>query len=145
MNRARRLVGLLLLVGACPTFAARAGGGEGDAGIGPRLVVEPPSFDFGRARPRRELRQQFRLRNFGDRELRIDDIRTDCGCTAALLETPERTIAPGASATLDVRLQTGPAPGPVVRRVLISSNDPQHKAVELKLTVDVQREKKKTH
>ena len=48
---------------------------------GPRIRVEPESFDFGRVRPRSTLRKAFRLRNLGDRELVIERISKSCGCS----------------------------------------------------------------
>jgi hypothetical protein len=140
-GRRRGLAALFAL--SCVAGAAHAGGGDGESPAGPRLSVEPPAFDFGRTQQQRVLSKQFRLRNFGDRALVIGEIQTDCGCTAALLETPHRTLAPGAATTLDVRFETRDAVGSVRRHVLIRSNDPVRKVLELKLEADVQPEKKK--
>jgi hypothetical protein len=123
----RRLgVGLPLLLAA--SFAlAEAGAAQ--------VRVEPERFDFGRVRPNRTLQKEFILRNFGDRELVIESVSTTCGCTAALLGT--KTVKPGGTSPLRVRLETRDYRGKVERRVLLRTNDPKTPLLEIPLTATV--------
>jgi hypothetical protein len=88
---------------------------------GPRIRVEPESFDFGHALPGKTLRKEFTLRNFGDAELVIEGVSTTCGCTAAL--TAQSRVKPGGSTSLSVTLETRRYSGKVERQVLVRSND----------------------
>ena len=103
---------------------------------GPRIVVEPASFDFGQALKNKELMKQFSVRNFGSQDLVIARVSTTCGCTAALLNEKDKVIRPGGSAPLQVKLRTL-APGRLQKSVLIKSNDPAQGLYELKLQADV--------
>jgi hypothetical protein len=139
----RALTLVLAFVLAAPSAAP--GGPEEKPVPAPKISVEPASFDFGKALPRRTLEKQFSIRNFGDADLVIGEITTTCGCTAALLERPGRTgqadpagdaravLKPGESAQLRVRLETRDYSGRLVRSVLVRSNDPKQKVLEVRV------------
>jgi hypothetical protein len=120
-------------------MAALAGGSQ----AAPRCGVSPERFDFGRVLQERTLEKQFQVRNLGDEDLRIEDIASDCGCTAALLDDKDRVLKPGASATLLVKFSTRRAEGPVKRTVLVRSNDPDQSTFRLTLEAVVVRPAKK--
>jgi hypothetical protein len=103
---------------------------------GPRIRVEPSSFDFGAALPRRTLRKEFALRNFGDRDLVVEGVSTTCGCTAAV--PGERTVKPGCSTPLTVTLQTRDDRGRVERKVLVRSNDARTPLLEISVSATVE-------
>ncbi len=102
---------------------------------GPRIVVEPATFDFGQALQNKTLNKDFVLRNLGDESLRIEDVKTTCGCTAAL--PSERVVPAGGQTRLQVSLQTRTAEGRLERSVNIRSNDPTRSILEVKLSVTV--------
>jgi hypothetical protein len=126
--RPRRLVLVALLVAPLATAAEPSG---------PRLSIEPVRVDFGRVLQHRALQAQFRLRNFGDGELQVTRLSADCDCAAALLDERDRRLAPGASATLSVRLETRRSLGRIVRHVRVDSNDAAQPTVTLELVADV--------
>jgi len=128
----RALAALLALALTASPATARAL----DGGDGPRLRVEPVSFDFGRAQRERSLRKEFTLRNLGDGELVIESVSTTCGCTAAV--AGERRVAPGRSTPLVVTLETRRYSGRVERRVLVRSNDPKTPLLEIVVAVTVE-------
>ena len=102
---------------------------------GPRIRVEPTTFDFGKVRPRRTLRKEFRLRNLGDQPLVIGQISRSCGCTGAIVE--KTTVGPGESTPLRISLETRKASGRIEVRVVLPSNDPQTPLLELLLHATV--------
>jgi Protein of unknown function (DUF1573) len=108
----------------------------------PKISVDPSSFDFGKALPEKTLEKQFSIRNFGDADLVIEQVTTTCGCTAALLDEESRTLKPGRSGQLRVRLQTRDYSGKIVRSVMVRSNDPAQKLLEIKVEADVQAKAK---
>ena len=104
----------------------------------PRISVEPATFDFGKALPGKTLEKQFSIRNFGDADLVIEGISTTCGCTAGLMDDAHKVLKPGASGQLRVRLETRQYSGKLVRSVLVRSNDPETKLLEVKVEVTIQ-------
>jgi hypothetical protein len=123
--------------------AAGAGAGAGDAKTatgGPRIAVEPASFDFGKAVQNKTLQKEFSIRNFGDADLVLDSVTTSCGCTVA--EGYSKVVKPGASTHLLVSLQTRTTNGKLQKSVLIKSNDPGKGLYELKLEAMVAPEAK---
>jgi hypothetical protein len=105
------------------------------AGEGPKLVLDPESWDFGRTLKSRQLEKQFTIRNVGDEDLVIDRITTTCGCTAALLD--EKTLKPGKSAVLKVTFETRGFDGKVERTVVLRSNDRARDPLQIKLQATV--------
>jgi hypothetical protein len=101
----------------------------------PRIRVEPASFDFGNALPGKTLSKEFTIRNYGDAPLELEGVSTTCGCTAAL--AGESRIAPGRSTPLRVTFQTRTFSGKVERRVLVRSNDPETRLLEVKISATV--------
>jgi hypothetical protein len=130
----------LVALASVPLLLA-SGARADDAPGGPRIRVEPETFDFGKALPGKTLRKEFTLRNFGNQELVLQGISTTCGCTAAL--AGEEKIAPGGSTSLRVTLETRSYKGRVERRVLVRSNDPQTPLLEIRVSVTVEAEEKK--
>jgi hypothetical protein len=127
----RRLAAAL---GAVALLAALAGAEEKPP-AGPRLRVEPGSFDFGNALPDKTLRKEFTIRNFGDAELVLEGVSTTCGCTAAL--AADRRVKPGGSTVLRVTFETRRYTGKVERQVLIRSNDPKTPLAQIKVSATV--------
>lgn len=105
---------------------------------GPRIAVEPPSFDFGKVLPQKSVSREFAIRNFGKQDLVIDGVSTSCGCTVTDPPPPVKMVLkPGASRPLRVTLTTPANPGRISKSVLVKSNDPDHAAFEVKLTATV--------
>jgi hypothetical protein len=111
-----------------------------EEGQGPRVRVEPASFDFGRVLPGRTLRKEFRLRNLGDDALIIERISKSCGCTTAAAD--DSTLDPGQTTTLLVEVRTPAATGKIEHEVLVRSNDPETPALQIRLSAVVVAEPK---
>jgi hypothetical protein len=107
----------------------------GEEARGPRIRVEPDSFDFGKVLPNRTLRKEFRLRNLGDEPLVIERVSRSCGCTAAAPEVS--TLAAGESTPLRVTVETRTASGTVEHEVLVQSNDSKTPTLKIRLRATV--------
>lgn len=116
--------------------ACLAGSALAASGVS-RIAVEPESFDFGRVRAGTVVQKSFHVRNFGDGDLVIEEIVTDCDCTAALLDDEDQRLGPGERALLRVRLATRER-GRTSKKVLLRSNDPDREVLEITITVSVQ-------
>ena len=107
---------------------------------GPRIVVEPTSFEFGTVRAGRAVQKEFLVRNHGRTDLVIHKLVSSCGCTAAL--TDSQTVKPGGSTPLRVTLTAPEEPGRLQKSVLIQSNDPARPTVEVKIEATIAAAKK---
>lgn len=106
---------------------------------GPRIAVDPPSFDFGKTLPQKALTREFSVRNFGDQDLVIENVSTSCGCTVT--DTlAKKVVKPGGRQPLRVTLTTPPGPGPITKSVVVRSNDPARPLLEIKLKATVAAE-----
>ncbi|MBN2369189.1 MAG: DUF1573 domain-containing protein [Vicinamibacteria bacterium] len=102
---------------------------------GPRILVEPEAFDFGRVLQSKTLSKTFQIKNVGDLDLVLERPATSCGCTAALVE--EKVVTPGASVTLEVQLTTPSRPGFVEKRVFLRSNDSTQPTAQVRVAATV--------
>jgi hypothetical protein len=123
---------------AAVLVAGLAGGAAADEAVsqaGPRLAVEPASFDFGSLLLGKEVEKSFVVRNVGTEDLVIEEVVPTCGCTVVNKDF-EKTLKPGARTVVRLKLKTV-STGRVEKAVLIRWNDPAHKPFELKLTANV--------
>jgi hypothetical protein len=133
VRKALTAVAVVLLVSSA--WAQDKGAKSEAAQKGPRIRVEPTTFDFGKALPNKTLEKEFSLRNFGNEDLVIENVSTTCGCTAALMDS--KVIKPGGTTPLRVSLQTREYSGKVERTILVRSNDPTTALLEIKVQVTV--------
>jgi len=128
LARACALMSMLAL-GGCMRSAPRT------ARQPPQIVFEETSVDFGRVPRGTVVEHRFAVRNAGGLRLTIDNLRSACGCVAAVAPAP--MLRPGATGTLDVRYDTSRDAGPETRSVTVYSNDPRHPVTTLTLTGEV--------
>lgn len=88
----------------------------------PRIVVEEPVFNFGSLEVGESIDHVWTIRNDGDVDLEISNVRAACGCTNTNLAS--RVIAPGESTTLSSTLEMPRQMGDVRKSIALSSNDP---------------------
>lgn len=132
---------MTLLLAAALLVGPGAVQAQGARDAGPRIVLEPARFDFGRALPGKRLTKEFSLRNMGSGPLLIEKLQSSCACTAFLLDEKDRTLAPGRAAPLRVTLTTPTRPGRVVETVSVTSNDPERGVVEITIEATVAEKK----
>jgi uncharacterized cupredoxin-like copper-binding protein len=91
------------------------------AGSAPILYVPKLSHDFGESKRRKVVEHTFTITNKGNAPLVIKDVRTSCGCTAALLSS--KNIEPGKNGTIKVELDTKNRLGKQNRTITLVTND----------------------
>lgn len=92
---------------------------------GPRIQIEPTSFDFGEVSSGQVVEHRFAVKNIGNASLEISRVSTSCGCTSAAVDKEE--LAPGEEVALLVTYDSGlmkHEKGKVERFVYVRSNDP---------------------
>ncbi|BBO34287.1 DUF1573 domain-containing protein [Lacipirellula parvula] len=97
----------------------------------PRVEIDDRIFDFGERDAGDVVEHAFKLTNSGQETLLINRVLTSCSCTTA--EVGSKSIPPGGSTTLNVKLDLHLLRGPQNRSVLVQSNDPRTPALQLDL------------
>lgn len=103
-----------------------------DAAAQPKLAVEGPVFDFGQVEQGMTVDHIFRLVNQGTETLVLDQVKSSCGCTAAVTSATE--IPPGQAGTVSVTLDTLKLAGATTKTITVYSNDPAVPAAGVTLT-----------
>jgi hypothetical protein len=100
--------------------------------LGPRIVFENLTNDFGRVAAGKVVQCDFKFSNPGDETLRIQQVVSACGCTS--MEEWPRTLKPGEKAILPLRFQTANFDGQVYKRVSVLSNAKNQTNVHLTIS-----------
>ncbi|MCW8804855.1 MAG: DUF1573 domain-containing protein [Ignavibacteriaceae bacterium] len=101
----------------------------------PTIYFGETQHDFGKVNEGDKVNYTFNFANKGSSVLTIKDIKTSCGCTAALLS--QDSLAPGKDGTIKVELDTKNRSGKMSRTVTINSNDPKDPAKVLTIYADI--------
>ncbi len=88
---------------------------------GALLYLPETQYNFGKVKEGSVVSHTFQLVNKGQEELEVKDIKTSCGCTAAMLSNS--IIKPGEAGTLKIDLDTKNRVGKMSRTITIVSND----------------------
>src|SRR4030067_3357442 len=105
---------------------------------GPSLELPKTQFDFGKVTEGKVVDHIFTFKNTGSATLTINEVKTSCGCTAALLSKKE--LAPGEEGTIKVELNTANRSGKMSKNVTIISNDPKEPQKYLTIYVEILKE-----
>jgi len=96
---------------------------------GANLQFDETVYDFKFAGPEQEIVHIFKLKNVGSKPIVIDEISTDCGCTAALAS--EKIIPPNGEGKIHVEFHAPRFEGAQEKHVLISTNPPAPEEIVL--------------
>jgi hypothetical protein len=99
-----------------------------------RLVLNKTSHSFGKVEKGQPVSQVFTVRNTGKSDLTIQTVQSGCNCVSFQASQP--TIAPGGSATLELRYNPLNG-GSQQETVTIYSNDLQRPAYKVTLQANV--------
>jgi uncharacterized cupredoxin-like copper-binding protein len=105
---------------------------------GPSLDIPKTQFNFGQVTEGKVVDHVFTFKNNGDSPLTIKEVKTSCGCTAALLSKKE--LAPGEEGELKVELNTANRSGKMSRNITIISNDIDEPQKNLTIYAEILKE-----
>ena len=97
----------------------------------PRIVFREVLHDFGTVEQGDQVNHLFKFTNQGSRDLRIESVKTSCGCTAAVISS--EVISPGQEGTISATFDTSRFFGERVKTVSVHSNDPLQPVTTLTL------------
>ncbi len=95
----------------------------------PDIQFETQTADFGRLLEGEKTEIHYHFRNAGGDTLIIKNVRTSCGCTAALVS--EKRVAPGGKGDIRVTFNSSGFGGKPHKTVSVWSNDPDTPKVTL--------------
>lgn len=107
---------------------------------GPSIYFPRVTYDFGKMQQGAVVDHLFKFYNKGSSKLIIKDIRTSCGCTAAIVKSKE--LAPGQESELRVQFDSSGKIGKLSRRIMVYSNDPHNIEQLIFIYADVLKVKK---
>lgn len=105
---------------------------------GPSLEVPKTQYNFGKVTEGVVVDHIFTFKNVGTEPLTIQEVKSSCGCTAALLSKKE--LKPGEEGELKVELNTANRSGKMSRNVTIISNDPKEPQKHLTIYAEILKE-----
>jgi Protein of unknown function (DUF1573) len=108
-----------------------------DTSGSPSIQFSESNHDFGNLKEGDVVDYTFKFSNAGDGLLKISDITTSCGCTAALVSSDH--LKPGEDGTIKVELNTKHKSGKMTRTVTIKSNDPKEPSKVLVIYASVEK------
>ncbi len=98
----------------------------------PNIIFDEYLHNFGSAEQDEEITHVYKFKNVGKEKLVISQVRSTCGCTAALLSDKE--VPPGGDGEVKVTFSTGQRRGIQSQNVYVHANDPDEPFVKLTLT-----------
>jgi len=108
----------------------------------PQVTANPPQisftetvYDFGKVEQGDQVNHLFRFTNQGGRDLRIESVKTSCGCTAAVISS--EVTEPGKEGTISATFDTTKFFGEKVKEITVHSNDPTQPVVTLTLQGEI--------
>lgn len=127
LNRVFRFTVVSIFALSCQFALAQEGekdANNGSAIKGPKIKFEETSFDFGTVAQGTAVKHVFKFKNVGTDTLKIEKVKTTCGCTAA---ESSKIIPPNADGQISVTYNTGSAVGKASKTVYVFSNDVEAK------------------
>jgi len=103
---------------------------------GPKIVFEEESHYFGKVPQGPQLQYNFRFKNKGNEVLKIEDIRTSCGCTGATVGD-KKEYKKNEGGEISVTFNTQGRIGPQEKEIRVFSNDPENGEKILKVSCDI--------
>jgi hypothetical protein len=101
----------------------------------PDIKFDVESQDLGTIFQMGTYKCSFKFKNAGATRLAVERATSSCGCAAPVLS--ERELDPGEEASLDVELKSEMAEGPVVRNLMVKSNDPDEPIKRLTIKANI--------
>jgi hypothetical protein len=104
----------------------------------PAIGTDSVNYDFGEILQGDQVEYVFRFRNVGDEVLQVGNVRSSCGCTAALLSATR--IAPGEIGELRTTFDSERFKGGIHKTIVFDTNDPRHPQVTFAISGNVKAE-----
>jgi len=131
----RRISWLVIIVVLVVYEGIAIGVVRGKEILPPDIEFSEEIWDFGTINQGDVVTHIFKIKNTGETKLVISNVRTSCGCTAALISS--REIAPGKSSQIKVHFNSSGYKGKVTKYIYVESNDPDEPQKRLTIKVNI--------
>jgi hypothetical protein len=103
----------------------------------PEIKLEKNQYNFGDVKEGEVVTAEIPYKNVGESVLKINNVKSSCGCTAVVLEGKE--LKPNEAGTLKIELDTSNYSGRITRTVTLFSNDPKNNRETILLFANVKK------
>ena len=100
-----------------------------------KISFEEQVYDFGKIYIGESVKHAFKFKNLGKGELIINNVKSSCGCTAALIS--KNILHKEEEGEVEVKFNSGHYVGKVTKSVVVNSNDPENSKYKLTITGEV--------
>ena len=100
-----------------------------------KISFEEQVYDFGKIYIGESIKHAFKLKNLGKGELIINNVKSSCGCTAALVS--KNILHEDEKGEVEVKFNSGHYVGKVTKSVAVNSNDPENSKYKLTITGEI--------
>jgi hypothetical protein len=100
-------------------------------------IVDGNQLNFGDVFHGKKAEKIVMVKNIGKDTLKISEVRTQCGCTAAMMSETDKRLGPNQVGQLSIAFDTHNYSGQVSKQVYISSNDTSNPKVTITFTTNV--------
>lgn len=104
----------------------------------PDISFDIPDYDFGKIYRGMKIEHIFKFTNKGVDDLKIEKVRSSCGCTAVMLSS--KVIAPGKTGEVKATFNSQSFTGSVKKKITVYSNDPDTPKLPLSIFGEVDEE-----
>ena len=101
----------------------------------PKIVFEEQIYNFGKIYIGEIVEHGFKFKNQGSGELIVNNVKSSCGCTAALVSKSH--LLKDEAGEVQVKFNPGRYVGKVSKSVTVNSNDPKSSSVKLTIAGEV--------
>jgi hypothetical protein len=119
-----------------PTLSSMPNDTIGGSVVGPLIYLPETEHNFGKMKQGVVGKYTFKIINKGTDLLRIRDITTSCGCTAAIIK--DKDIPAGKEGEILVQFDSSGKMGKLTRRITVLSNDPKNTYKNIIIYADVE-------
>jgi hypothetical protein len=119
-----------------PTLSSMPVDTAGGTVVGPIIFLPETEHDFGLMKQGDIGKYTFKIINKGTGTLKIKDITTSCGCTAAVVT--DKDIPAGKEGAIMVQFDSSGKMGKLSRRITVFSNDPKNTYKNITIFADVE-------
>ena len=108
-----------------------------DNKVGAKIFFQETQHDFGKVKEGEILEYNFKFENKGTESLSIKDVKTSCGCTAAVVS--ESSLKPGQVGYIKVNFNTKDREGKNSKSITVVSNDTKEPNKVISIYADIQK------
>lgn len=101
----------------------------------PKVIVDQVNYNFGDIVQDSVVQKTFTITNGGNDTLKITNIKTSCGCTAAVLGNKE--IPASKSTQIKVTFNSSGKLDKQIKNITLNTNDPKNSIIVFTLTGNV--------